>query len=255
MPQSNLIQEAGLLQAALPEVAVRAHACIDSTNSEAKRVAQAEGISPALIFADTQTNGRGRMGRSFFSPAQVGAYFSILYTPEKGLASVVSVTSAAAVAVMRAIRETCGIQTEIKWVNDLYYEGRKVCGILCESLTLEGKPYVIVGIGINLTTADFPTELREKAGALGTACERGKLIAAVYRALEPYLTAPDRRDWLDDYRMHSAVIGKAVTWVQEGVTEQGIALGIDADGGLEVQTADGKKQTLRTGEITLRLQK
>ncbi len=255
MPLYDLTKEALFLQSALPEVAVHAYDSIDSTNSEAKRLAEREGVAPALLYADAQTNGRGRMGRSFFSPAQVGAYFSILYAPTGELANAVSVTSAAAVAVMRAIREICGIQTEIKWVNDLYYRGRKVCGILCESVTRGDRTYIVVGIGINLTTADFPAVLRERAGALDTKVERSHLIAAVYRALQPYLADPCRRDWLPDYRTHSAVIGKAVTWVHEGIEHEGRALGIDRDGGLEVQAADGKCETLRTGEITLRLQK
>lgn len=228
--------------------------CCDSTNAEAKRRILAEGTSPAIIAANTQTAGRGRLGRSFYSPAQTGVYFSILYPVTAPLSGVVSLTGACAVAVMRAIRGRTGIQTEIKWVNDLYLDGKKVCGILAEALSMGDKTHLIVGIGINLSTSIFPQELQEKAGSLD--CHnvpRAELIAEIYQNLLPFLTTPSDRSWLDDYRKHSMVIGRSIEWLCGEERHEGIAVGINGDGELEVRLPDGGHTLLRTGEISIKI--
>ena len=235
------------------DLSVHVHRSLDSTNSEAKRLALSGGGCPALIVAESQSAGRGRMGRSFYSPADTGVYFSILDRAKGSLADAVTLTGAAAVAVMRAIRSLCGKQTQIKWVNDLYLEGRKVCGILAESVTLAGEaPYVILGIGINLRTSDFPPELAGKAGSLG-ACElsRAALIAQVWREIQPFLRDPHSREWLEEYRAHSCVLGKPIRWVDGGNSFSGIAEGIDEDGRLAVRTDLADLVLLRTGEISI----
>lgn len=227
---------------------------IDSTNNEAKRMCASGEFSPALIVAESQTAGRGRLGRSFYSPAQSGVYFSILFPSPAPLQSAVSVTGAAAVAVMRAIRAVTGKQTAIKWVNDLYLSGKKVCGILAEALSVQdGVQHLIVGIGINLSTSDFPDELCNKAGSLETTVPRAALIAAVWRELIPFLLDPDSREWLDDYRTHSCVIGKPIVWSHNSETHEGFALGINENGELLVQSTDGSREILRTGEISVKM--
>lgn len=232
-------------------VEIFAYGELDSTNTEAKRLA-ARGVTDiAVIAAEGQTAGRGRMGRSFFSPHGTGVYFSFLYTPQKPLADAVSVTSATAVAVMRAVRGLTGLQCGIKWVNDLYLDGKKVCGILCESVLVNDRPQVIVGIGINLCTAEFPQELSGKAGSLGASVDRCRLIASVWRELSPFLCDPSDRAWLEDYRRHSCVIGKRVAWTRGDCRCEGVAEAIAPDGGLCVRRSDGALETLRTGEISL----
>ena len=158
-------------------VTVRVFDEIDSTNTEAKRMVADGFKADAILVAHTQTAGRGRMGRSFYSPAQTGAYFSILHTLDTPLCDAVAITSAASVAVMRAIRTLAGIQTDIKWVNDLYYNGKKICGILTEAVSAGESIHVIVGIGINLDTADFPEELKAIAGSLNAKIDTAALIA------------------------------------------------------------------------------
>ena len=228
---------------------------IDSTNEEAKRMAQNGFEGTALIVADRQSAGRGRMGRSFYSPAQTGAYFSILYTPASPGDGIVSITSAAAVAVMRAIRSLTGLQTEIKWVNDLYLDGKKVCGILAESMICGGRVQVVLGVGINLSTESFPQELANIAGALGvSAPTREDMIARVYNEIEKYLNAPDNRDWLTEYRAHSCVLGRQITWAQNGEVHEGRAVEIDGDGALIAERGDGQRCRLSTGEISVRVQ-
>ncbi len=225
---------------------------IDSTNSEAKRRALA-GERYALIAADRQTAGRGRMGRAFASPDRTGAYFSILYTPSAALSDAVSITSATAVAVMRAIGKVCNRQTEIKWVNDLFFGGKKVCGILAESvMRADGSLALIIGIGINLR-GSFAGELADIAGALDTDAERATLIAAVLGELTPYLDDSSDRTWLMDYKRCSCVLGREIEWRHSGSAQSGRAVDIDEDGALLVRASGGETVRLSTGEISLRV--
>ena len=235
-------------------IRVRVFDELDSTNNEAKRMAL-DGIdTPVLIAADRQTAGRGRMGRSFYSPATTGAYFSILYPLRTPLHGTVSITGAVAVAVMRAIRTLTGKQTTIKWVNDLFLDGKKVCGILCEAVTVGSVTHLIIGIGINLSTESFPDELDGRAGSLCVDRDlRAALIAEVWRSILPSLNDPYEHAWLDDYRTYSCVIGKTITWAVGEVLYHGIAVGINADGELLAEREDGQRVVLRTGEITLRI--
>ena len=224
---------------------------LDSTNSEAKRRA-AELALPAVIVADAQSAGRGRMGRSFFSPRGTGLYFSYV-TDRIAPAETVGLTAAAAVATARAIRAVTGIEVEIKWVNDLLQNGKKVAGILCERFAVEDRTCVVVGIGINLSTAehDFPEELREKAGSLGMREDvRRRLAQALAEELHTLLcTLPDHT-FMAEYRARSAVLGRRVRYTQNGVTYEGEAVTIDDDGALCVKT-DGQTVRLGSGEISL----
>ena len=230
-----------------------AYPSIDSTNAEAKRLA-VSGKEYALIAAETQTAGRGRMGRSFYSPDCAGVYFSILYRLGEPLADAVSITSAAAVAVMRAVLRVCAKQVEIKWVNDLYLDGKKVAGILAESVTLDKKSSVIIGIGINLRQSAFPREIADIAGAIGADdVDRSALIAAILEELLPFLQDPSDRSWLADYRAFSCVIGKNVAWFDQSRTDTGVAVDIDENGALLVKTESGATMRLSTGEISVRV--
>ena len=243
-----------LLQDTLSDTPLSLHLfpSLDSTNSEARRYATDGKQTPALFLAEEQTAGRGRMGRNFYSPAQTGAYFSILHTLSAPLYDVIAITSAASVAVMRAIRALTGIQTDIKWVNDLYYNQKKVCGILTEVVSFGASAHVIVGIGINLNTADFPEGLKEIAGSLGTQIDSSLLIAEIYRQINFYLQNPGNREWLADYRAHSMVLGRRVAWTESEAVRIGIAEAIDEDGALLIRDENGNLVRLHTGEISLR---
>ena len=223
---------------------------IDSTNNALKQMTDAS--HGTVLTASHQTAGRGRMGRSFYSPLVTGAYFSILHTLTTPLCDAVAITSAASVAVMRAIKALTGVQTQIKWVNDLYYNDKKICGILTEAVSSGESTHVIVGIGINLNTADFPEELAEIAGSLGAQVDVAELIAQIYREIALYLQNPTGREWLDDYRAHSCVLGKRVAWVSKGTSREGFAESIDADGALLIRAENGELIRLHTGEISLK---
>ena len=252
---TDSFDEAGLRRACggIPDLAVFAADVCDSTNLRAQEWLAVGNRGAALFAAEKQTSGRGRLGRTFHSPAGSGVYFSLTYPMRRSLDETVGVTCAAAVAVMRTIRACSGKQTEIKWVNDLFLNGKKVCGILAEAVSVGSETSIVVGIGINLRTADFPPELEAVAGSIGDdRTPRAELIAAVVRELLPYLQDPARRDWLDDYRAHSCVIGRKIVFRRGGDSVQAKAIGIDGNGGLIVVTNRGT-EILRTGEITVRI--
>ena len=228
---------------------------IDSTNSEAKRHAVGGGQAPALFLAEAQTAGRGRMGRSFFSPMDTGIYLSLLLRTDAALSDPITATTASAVAVRQANLSVTGISVGIKWVNDLYFRGKKVCGILAESFFLGDERYLIVGVGVNLSTAVFPEELTDIAGALLSEPTdlRDALVAEIALRLYRILTKTESKSFLEDYRANSIVLGKPMTYTQNGISREGVAEQIDEDGHLFVRHADGTHALLSSGEISLRM--
>lgn len=243
-------------QALRHSVTVRCYREIDSTNAEAKRLVLASsccsGVKlPLLVTADCQTAGRGRRGRSFYSPADTGLYLSLV-VPCSALETLVSVTTTAAVATARAIERVTGREVSIKWVNDLLLDGKKVCGILAEAINdpSGGRiAQVIVGIGVNLTTEDFPLELQGIAASLNTDAPRTALAAAI---TDTFLDLLPRGGDMDEYRRRSCVLGRAVHFEEAGVLYAGKAVAIEDDGALVVHCNDGSVRILRSGEITLR---
>ena len=237
------------------ELALRIYDCVDSTNSEAKRYALAGGATPCAFLAEAQSAGRGRMGRSFYSPDGTGIYLSVLLRVEDDLSDTVLLTTGAAVAVRRAIRQVTGVEAGIKWVNDLYLEGRKVCGILAESFFVGNARYAIVGVGVNLYTESFPEELRQIAGSLLRE-ERGlrnRLAAALLAELYDLAGALRPERFMAEYRAASLVLGRQITYTENGITKNGYAEAVDDRGRLHVRHADGGEAILASGEISLRL--
>ncbi len=230
---------------------------IDSTNTEARRRAFAGQALPFFLLTDHQTDGRGRMGRSFFSPKGTGIYLSYAFEPVEGGADALWLTTAAAVAVRRAVEAVTGIVCDIKWVNDLYVGDHKVCGILAESCFVQGRQTVILGVGINLYTEIFPEELSGVAGALMPKEPNlhTPLAAEVCRRLRELNEQPDRAAIMDDYRAHSMVLGRSIVYTEHGVTYEGIADSVDERGRLTVLRTDGVQSILAAGEITLRIRR
>ena len=228
------------------------HDTLDSTNNEAKRRAHELPV-PAVLVADAQSAGRGRMGRSFFSPQGTGLYFSYL-TEICEQATTVGMTAAAAVATARAIRRTTGVETEIKWVNDLLLDGKKVAGILCESFGADDRRFAVIGIGINLESPSggFPAELQRKAGALDVAAyDREALVEALAEELHALVCALPDKGFMQEYRARSAVLGRRVRYTVNGSEHEAEAIAIDDGGVLLVRHADGAEATLASGEISL----
>ncbi len=237
---------------------------IDSTNLKARQLATEGAPHGTVVMAKQQTSGRGRLGRSFFSPRE-GIYLSIVIKPDFDVSKSVLVTSAAAVAVANALEKVCGLDAKIKWVNDIYIEGKKVCGIITEGITdfETGQiEHLILGIGINTTVKDFPEELLETAGAAEGDYSKSTLAAEIIAQALNYIEDLDQASFMPDYKDKSLVIGKTITVYQgrykvrpedeiPGVPAR--VLDIADDGGLIVLYTDGSQEKLVSGEISIRL--
>ncbi len=260
-PGSDALCEAAL-QAELPELPVRVLPVVDSTNLEAKRWALEGGPHGGLVVAEKQQAGRGRMGRSFESPAG-GLYMSVLLRPQNAQAGLSLLTAAAAVAACRAVAQLCGKELDIKWVNDLFYEGRKCCGILTEGVAgLEsgGFEYLVCGIGINFSTpaAEFPPPIQALVTSLYPASQapvsRARLAGRIYQNLMGLFEALPSDDFLAEYRRRNFVPGKRVQ-VMSTPPYEALALAIDDQARLVVRKASGEEVALSAGEVSVLVEK
>ena len=246
------------------DLTVRVFPCVDSTNRLARQAA-AEGAAEGLvILAGQQTVGRGRLGRSFFSPEGTGLYCSLVLRPALPAARAVQLTCAAAVAMCEALEECCGAAPQIKWVNDIFLGGKKVCGILTEAAFLPGTDrldYAVLGVGLNVYPPKdgWPATLADVAGSVCGAADvrpglRARLAAAFLRRFAVYYCGlrDGSADFLPGYRSRSLVLGRRVFLEENGVRTPAAALEIDRECRLLVQTEDGARRTLAAGEISIR---
>lgn len=221
---------------------------VDSTSSYARRNASLLK-TPCIITASHQTNGRGRQGKTFFSPKDTGLYMTLLIESEPKSALI---TPAAAVAVCKAIEELTDIAPAIKWVNDIFVNGKKVCGILSECFCESGKTYISVGVGINLTTSEFPDELVQ-AASLGIECSKEKLSMLIANGITEYINSPDDEYILNEYRKRLFVIGKKITYEKNGIVFEATVRDINEKCNLIVENADLSLDTLSSGEISIKV--
>ena len=224
-----------------------------STNRVVKELAQKGFPEGTVLFAEEQTAGRGRLGRSFFSPPGSGLYFSVLLRPQSG--DPLRITAAAGVAVARAAAE-CGVELQIKWVNDLYRGDKKVCGILAEGAASEkGLEYCVLGIGVNVFAPQGGFgELEPIAGALWPTppddALRARLAAGILNHFFALYEDLEQPSMLEEYRRRSYLQGKTVTVLRGNERFSATVTGIGADLSLQVQTAEGKV-SLSSGEVQL----
>ena len=227
--------------------------CLDSTNRLLMDMAREGEPCGTAVWAHTQTGGRGRLGRSFSSPAG-GIYVSILLPLESSSSSGMLLTAKAGVAVRRTIRQVCGRECSIKWVNDIIYNGKKVCGILAQACGDKA----VLGIGVNLKTdiSRLPEDVREIATALYGPQDRAPdermfveaLLDNVYS-----LACTDDENWLGEYKSSSTIVGNKVLILKAGaVVGEGVATEIDDSCALHVVGKDGKETVLSTGEVSIR---
>ena len=225
---------------------------IDSTNTEARRRADADhGIH--LYAAAQQTAGRGRRGHSFYSPGDTGLYMTLSLPFRDSFADIQFITCAAAVAVCEAVEELSHKKPRIKWVNDIYISGKKVAGILAELIC--DRDYtataVIIGIGVNLKTDRFPPDIADIAGSIGD-IEPEKLCAGITDRLIDYYNDLADDSLLEKYKNRSLCLGRDVTFVLEGKQITAPAVDIDCGGGLVVDI-NGERVTLNSGEISVNI--
>lgn len=252
---------------------------IDSTNNyalsllnEAAKTGGVRSLEKNVIAAEEQSAGRGRIKREFFSPPKTGLYFTAIYAPRVPIETPAKLTVVAALAVCRALQKLFGISAHIKWVNDIYLNGKKVCGILAEG-HVDSRSQKIdaaaIGIGINILAKDFPSEIQKKAGAIfqdeSQIAEinslKEKLLFEIcenlYALYDCVFENPAAYcDALSEYKSRSFLIGKRVTvFPLIGGEESFFAevIDIDEEARLVVRTDDGNILRLESGEVSTRL--
>lgn len=236
---------------------------VTSTNTVLKELAQQGCREGYVLIARRQTAGKGRLGRSFYSPPDSGLYLSVVLRPKMNVQDALFITTSAAVAVSRAIETCCGHErkAQIKWVNDIYLDGKKVCGILTEAaLDFEsgGLEYAVLGIGVNITPpeGDFPSELSDVATSVfnsgKTGNLRNRLAAEILRELSALPEGFFSDDVLDEYRRRSILTGKDVFAQFKNETRPCHVLGIDDRARLLVRFKDGTEQALSSGEVSIK---
>ena len=244
MPDSHL------LKSLLPGVPLRVFSETGSTNSDARQWLLEGGVHGSLVVAGRQTAGRGRMGRVFASQ-DGGLYMSLILKSEQPAGVL---TTLCAVAVRRTVMELTGMAPDIKWVNDLQYRGKKICGILCEGVWAGSEHLgVIAGIGLNIAQREFPEELRGIAASLypdgrcPIAPER--FAAGIHRQIMSLL--PQAPAHMAEYRSCCLTLGRRVRWERQGIGWEGVAAAVDDTGALRVDT-DAGPIWLSAGEVSLK---
>lgn len=250
-----------LLAGPAERCAIQVQESVTSTNTVLKGLAEQGGAEGMVLLAQEQTQGKGRLGRTFFSPKGTGLYMSVLLRPRFFAEEALSITTAAAVAVAEAVDQVTGQHARIKWVNDVYLRGRKVCGILTEAAVdfeSGGLQYAVLGMGINIREPEggFSPELAQVAGALFPgevpAGARTRLAAAILNRFFSYYQALPDRTFMKAYAKRSLLTGMEVTYTQGDRAGEGLVLGVDEEARLLLRLPDGREQAFSAGEVQIK---
>ncbi|HAN20733.1 MAG TPA: biotin--[acetyl-CoA-carboxylase] ligase [Clostridiales bacterium] len=233
---------------------------LSSTNTELKKLAASGEKAGLVLIANEQTAGKGRMGRSFYSPADSGIYMSVLLRPNLTSDKAVLLTSLVAVSVVKAIEQVSGITVGIKWVNDLFLDDKKIVGILTEGgIDMENGmlEYAVVGIGVNVFTENFPMEISNIAtSVIDKANEkkfsRSLLAAEILNQLALDLPKLESMSHIPEYKKRSILIGKEIYVIKNSLQIPAVALDIDDNASLIVKYEDGKIETLSSNDVSIR---
>ncbi len=231
---------------------------IDSTNNMAKKLCNENKGGGALVVADCQTAGKGRLGRSFSSPAGTGLYLTAVYELSGQEKNFELLPSLAGLAVRDTLYNMFGLETSVKWPNDVLYEGRKLCGILCEAVNVGNRPkFVSVGVGVNVQHGAFPDDVDCIAGAIGDFCkdeiDRNELCIELVHNMDRYILrsralTEDSKEVIDRLKACSATLGQMVRVIASDGEYDARVLDIASNGGLLVSAADGEK-LVTSGEV------
>ena len=233
---------------------------VTSTNTISKELAGQGAKEGTVIIANEQTAGRGRLGRSFYSPNSTGVYFSIILRPKLTLEDSLLITTSIAVAVAKAIEVVAQVKADIKWVNDIFVNDKKVCGILTEaSLNFEsgGLEYAVVGIGINISTTTFPDDIKPVAGSIfkdkpNNTPVTSLLVAQVLNNIADCMNSLTNKEYLEEYRKRSFLIGKDILVIRGTSSDPAKAIDIDDKARLIVEYENKEKEVLSSGEVSVR---
>ena len=242
---------------------IHVYPTVTSTNTVLKEMAEQGAPEGTVIIAEEQTAGKGRMGKSFFSPSKTGIYISILLRPEISAEESLFLTTSAAVATAKAIEDVSEKNAQIKWVNDVFINNKKVCGILTEgafNVETNKLDYAIVGIGINICFPEggFPDEINNIATAIfdkatDSINKRSILIAHLLDYFMEYYKEFHTRDYVKEYIHRSMLLGKEINIIDGNQNIPAIALEIDKKCRLKVRLQDGSTRWLSSGEVSIRL--
>ncbi len=228
---------------------------LDSTNLAARRYVQNGGDGAALFVAERQSAGRGRLGRSFISDGGVGLYMSLLLPLDFKFCD--TLTALAAVKCAEAIERLTDSSVDIKWVNDIYKNGRKLAGILCESFVkeIDGTAYVVIGVGVNVFARRFQPEIENIAGSLEAECgrapSRAELCAEIAKGILHGLVSLGTEELRSAYKSRLLWIGEEITVHSASGDYKARFLDIDRDCAL-IAERDGKNERIFTGEVSIR---
>lgn len=238
---------------------IRVFETLASTNDKAKELAREGAPDGTIVVALSQSAGRGRMGRGFYSPKGEGLYMTGIYRPQATPARLMPLTAFAAVAVCDAVEHTAGFRPRAKWPNDIVVGDKKLCGILTESALDAARGAVrsvVVGVGVNVAQESFPEELAGIATSLrlaaGAAVPVPRLCAAIaLRLADAACACTDarREAWMARYRQDCVTVGRRVALVREGAERRGTAVGIDDDAALTVRFDCGRTEAVSSGEV------
>jgi BirA family biotin operon repressor/biotin-[acetyl-CoA-carboxylase] ligase len=261
---SDVLSESGIRQylrgdAQSPRLNV--YDSVSSTNIVLRELANDGAPEGTVVVAASQTGGRGRKGRSFYSPQGTGGYVSILLKPDIAAADATLITTTAAVAVCDAVEAVSDRKPEIKWVNDVFIDGKKICGILTEaSLSMESGriEYAVLGTGINVYTPEggFPKEIQNIAGSVFCKPQpdaKNRLIAEYLNSFLPRYHDLGGKATIAEYQRRSFVVGRTITVISGNAETPAKALGVDDRCRLLVEFEDGTQATLSSGEISIRI--
>lgn len=261
---SNILSKAGIMPFLNDKtqkiVTLDIRKTVTSTNTVLKEIAINGGKQGHVLISEQQTSGKGRLGRSFYSPNNTGIYMSVLLRPKLTIEDSLLITTSTAVAVSRAIEKLCNKKAKIKWVNDIFVDGRKVCGILTESSldTESGRlEYAVVGIGVNISTPKdgFPDEIKNTAGGFLDNVKgnvRYRLIAEILNELAEQIENLSSKYYLNEYKKRSFLIGRQITVIKPSEKRTAKAIDIDDKARLVVEYEDNTIEHLTSGEVSIR---
>ena len=263
--QNDILSSQSISQYLNYDLDINVYQTVTSTNTVLKEKAEQGAAHGTVIIAEEQTHGRGRMGKKFYSPSGTGIYLSILLRPDIPAGEALFLTTSAAVATAKAIEDVSEKKADIKWVNDVYIDDKKVCGILTEaSFNMEtGKlDYAIVGIGINICFPDggFPSDIDSIATAVfdknsDSINKRSILIAHLLNYFMDYYNNFESKSYVQEYINRSMIIGRDISVINGSQTQDAKALEIDNDCRLKIQYSDGTEKWLNSGEVSIRVMK
>lgn len=242
---------------------VRRLASTASTNSVALLMAGQGEPAGSVVVAETQTKGRGRLGRGWLSPPGTGLYFSMILRPSMAWQDLVKIPLAAGVAICKAIEKECGLAPKLKWPNDLLLGGKKFGGILTETGPVTaGASFVVLGVGLNITTpkTDFPPPLQARSTSLflhtGRVFDKEKLLSAIVLQIDnivPRMEAGEFSEIFNEWRARDTVQGAVLSWLTppHGEVIRGVALGLNDAGGYQIRDNAGVVHEVLSGDLSI----